>query len=101
MGDVFSRPLLLWGGVRDVLTGPDTAIDEPRRTTILGKEDVPTKARPLLKKTLSIDWLGQTIASLCWIGSVLSYGLNSSGDWLQLFAATSWLLANITAVKND
>ena len=51
------------------------------------------------KKLFCVEWLGQTIASLCWIGSVLTYGINSSGDWLQLFAASSWLLANIaTAV---
>jgi len=87
--------------VRDVLTGPDTAIDERRRTTTLGEEDVPNEARPLLKKTLSIGWLGQTIASLCWIGSVLTYGIKSSGDWLQLFAAASWLLANISTIRND
>ena len=47
------------------------------------------------KKTFCIEWLGQTIASLCWIGSVLTYGINSGGDWLQLCAASAWLMANI------
>ena len=36
-----------------------------------------------LKRVLSIEWLGQTAASICWICSVLAYGINSSGDWLQ------------------
>ena len=50
------------------------------------------------KKTFCVEWLGQTIASLCWIGSVLTYGINSSGDWLQLVAGASWLMANIAAL---
>ncbi len=50
-----------------------------------------------LTRVLRIEWLGQTVASLCWIASVLAYGISSSGDWLQLCAASSWLLANIVA----
>ena len=50
-----------------------------------------------LIRVLRIEWLGQTVASICWIGSVLAYGISSSGDWLQLCAASSWLLANIAA----
>ncbi|MCP4191668.1 MAG: hypothetical protein GY768_13680 [Planctomycetaceae bacterium] len=50
-----------------------------------------------LERVLRIEWLGQTVASICWIASVLTYGISSSGDWLQLFAASSWLLANIAA----
>ena len=46
----------------------------------------------------SIAWLGQTAASVCWIGSMLNYGIISSGDWLQLLAASAWLLANIAAI---
>ncbi|MEO1526152.1 MAG: hypothetical protein AAFX06_12000 [Planctomycetota bacterium] len=49
---------------------------------------------------LQIDWLGQTVASLCWIASVMAYGISSSGDWLQLAAASSWLVANIAAILN-
>jgi hypothetical protein len=30
--------------------------------------------------------------------SVLAYGINSTGDWLQLCAASAWLLANIASV---
>ena len=48
-------------------------------------------------KLRSISWLGQTVASLCWIGSMLTYGIESGGDWLQLCAASAWLLANIAA----
>ena len=48
-------------------------------------------------KALNIKWLGQTAASLCWIASVLAYGISAAGDWLQLSAASAWLLANIAA----
>ena len=51
-----------------------------------------------MQKILSIEWLGQTIASLCWIVSVFTYGLTVTGDWLQLIAASAWLLANLAAV---
>ena len=44
------------------------------------------------------EWLGQIAASLCWIASVLSYGITSNGDWLQLAAACCWLLANVASV---
>ncbi|MAH09472.1 MAG: hypothetical protein CL961_07375 [Euryarchaeota archaeon] len=58
-----------------------------------------------LKKMFSLEWLGQTIASLCWIVSVFVYGyagsdelIMSTGDWLQLMAASCWFLSNISAV---
>ena len=51
-----------------------------------------------LARALRIEWLGQTAASVCWISSVLFYGLNSTGDWLQLCAASSWLAANIAVI---
>ena len=54
--------------------------------------------RSRLARVRSIEWLGQTAASVCWIGSMLTYGIRSSGDWLQLFAASAWLLANIAAI---
>ena len=54
--------------------------------------------RGRLARALRIEWLGQTVASLCWIASVLAYGISSSGDWLQLCAASAWLLANVAAV---
>lgn len=54
--------------------------------------------RSRLNKALRVEWLGQTVASLCWIASVFSYGISSSGDWLQLAAASAWLVANIATL---
>ena len=54
--------------------------------------------RSRIARALRVEWLGQTTASVCWIGSVLVYGISSSGDWLQLFAASAWLLANIATI---
>ena len=52
----------------------------------------------------SLEWLGQTIASLCWIISVFVYGYSdgnglqmSNADWLQLAAASSWMVSNIAS----
>ena len=50
-------------------------------------------------KALSVEWLGQTVASLCWIASVFVYGITSNGDWLQLIAGVSWFVANIASLK--
>ncbi len=51
------------------------------------------------KRSLRLDWYGQTAASLCWIASVFTYGIDGAGDLLQLVAASAWLAANIyTAV---
>ena len=52
-------------------------------------------------KVIRAEWLGQTLASICWISSVFLYGLNSTGDYLQLFAALFWLFANIAGLKSD
>ena len=96
-----------------MLTGNDAATAEqapaaPSRepnVTCEASTHMPSNAvQTRLERVLRIEWLGQTVASVCWIGSVLSYGISSSGDWLQLFAASSWLLANIAAavtVKAD
>lgn len=51
-----------------------------------------------MARVLRVEWLGQTLASLCWIVSVFAYGVTSAGDYLQLFAASAWLLANIAVV---
>ena len=51
-----------------------------------------------LEKMRSFEWLGQTIASICWIASVFVYGEWGTGDWLQLTAASSWLLSNIASI---
>ena len=54
--------------------------------------------RSRIERALRVEWLGQTAASVCWIASVLTYGISSNGDWLQLFAASAWLLANIATI---
>ena len=58
-------------------------------------------SRPIetrLSKMMSFEWIGQPLASLCWIISVFVYGISSTGDWLQLMAASSWMLSNIASV---
>ena len=50
------------------------------------------------EKMLGLEWIGQTIASICWIISVFVYATWGTGDWLQLIAASSWLLSNIASV---
>ncbi len=52
-------------------------------------------------RAIRFEWLGQTIASLCWIISVFAYGVSAPGDWLQLIAASAWLLANIAAIATN
>ncbi|MEM7078455.1 MAG: hypothetical protein AAF513_07500 [Pseudomonadota bacterium] len=42
--------------------------------------------------------LGQTLASLFWIASAMSYGIATTGDWLQLCAASAWFVSNVYAV---
>lgn len=54
--------------------------------------------RGRLARALRVEWLGQTAASLFWIVSVFVYGISSTGDWLQLCAASAWLLANIATI---
>jgi len=55
-----------------------------------------------LEKMRTFEWLGQTAASLCWITSVFVYqsdvSLWGNGDWLQLLAASCWMLSNIASV---
>ena len=51
-----------------------------------------------ISKMMSLEWLGQTVASGTWIVSVFVYGLSSTGDYLQLVAASSWMLSNIASV---
>lgn len=57
-----------------------------------------------LEKMKTFEWLGQTLASLCWIISVFVYGFAngdslemSTGDWLQLAAASCWMVSNIAS----
>ena len=53
---------------------------------------------PLVYRMLRLEWLGQTVASLCWIVSVFLYGIDSMPDVLQLVAASSWLVANVASL---
>ena len=53
---------------------------------------------PLVSRILRLGWLGQTVASLCWIVSVFLYGIERPADVLQLVAASSWLVANVAAL---
>lgn len=53
-----------------------------------------------LERVLRVEWLGQTVASLCWIVSVFVYGVSELGDWLQLAAASAWLVANVAAIAS-
>ncbi len=45
-----------------------------------------------------LSWIGQMIASLCWIVSVFAYGVTSVGDGMQLVAASAWFIANVAAL---
>ena len=53
---------------------------------------------PLVSRMLRLGWLGQTVASLCWIVSVFLYGIERAADVLQLVAASSWLVANFASL---
>jgi hypothetical protein len=52
------------------------------------------KARRNLVFCFAARVAGQTAASLFWIGSVFSYGIEVTGDYLQICAAFAWLLAS-------
>ena len=69
-------------------------VDAPRRESVVRRGFGASPASRFLK----LEWLGQTIASLCWIASVFAYGITSPGDWLQLIAASCWLIANVTVI---
>ena len=53
---------------------------------------------PLVSRMLRLEWLGQTVASLCWIVSVFLYGIEKAADVLQLAAASSWMVANVASL---
>ena len=59
---------------------------------------MPNPPVPLISRMLRLEWLGQTVASLCWIVSVFLYGIEKAADVLQLVAASSWLVANVASV---
>ena len=89
MGHVSRRFVLLWPGVLNLLND-----NEDSNNTASQKNNSQTR----MGKMMSIEWLGQTIASGSWIVSVFVYGLVSTGDYLQLVAASSWMLSNIASV---
>ena len=64
-------------------------------------ERIDESAKGIRGKALTAEWLGQTAASLLWIASVFTYGISSIGDWLQLLAASAWLVANIASLTNS
>lgn len=49
-------------------------------------------------KKQHLDWAGQMAASLFWTISVFVYGIEGTGDILQLCAALSWFVANLAAL---
>ena len=53
---------------------------------------------PPVYRMLRLEWLGQTVASLCWIVSVFLYGIEKAADVLQLAAASSWMVANVASL---
>ena len=86
---------MLWSGVFNLLTGNDDSNND---------EVGGMSTSPRISKMMSFEWLGQTLASMCWIVSVFVYetdvNLWSNGDWLQLAAASSWMMSNIASVVN-
>ena len=75
------------------LSGATSTVTDAKEKTGNG---IPIPDR--IARVLRIVWLGQTVASVCWICSVFAYGISSIGDWLQLLAASAWLVANVAAV---
>ncbi len=57
--------------------------------------------KSMINKMLRPDYLGQTLASLCWVFSVFIYGISGLGDWLQLAAAMFWFAANMWSLRAD
>ena len=69
---------------------------------LLMKTSAPTKVNQpdsAITRTRRPEWIGQTLASICWALSLFFYGLNSAGDWLQLAAASSWLTASLLVLR--
>ena len=70
----------------------------------MSNENTPELKPSKLRKALRVEWLGQTAASVLWITGMLVSGLKSTGDVLQICAASAWFIANIaslTAVESD
>ncbi|MEM7233643.1 MAG: hypothetical protein AAF517_15820 [Planctomycetota bacterium] len=80
------------GAAGQISTAP---ANEPERAN---ESAVSAPIRSRWSRALRVEWLGQTIASLCWIVSMFFYGVTSVGDGLQLTAASAWLVANIASL---
>lgn len=79
-----------------VLPAGDAIVTSDAGATVTASD----RGHSRLARAMRIEWLGQTVASLCWIASVFTYGIGSSGDWLQLCAASAWLVANIASIAS-
>ena len=73
-------------------------LSESANSDLSDRGAISGKHQTRMKKIMTIGWLGQTVASLCWILSVFAYGISTTGDWLQLFAASSWMMSNIATI---
>ena len=91
-----------------MLTGHEEQTAESRPAISPNRNNRPSRASQSATATvaaegawarmLRIEWLGQTAASLCWLASVLAYGVGSYGDGLQLAAASAWFVANVASI---
>ena len=59
-----------------------------------------SKTNNTTRRAFNVEWLGQMMASVLWALSVFVYGINSTGDVLQLCAALAWMIANVAALMN-
>ena len=73
----------------------------PNSSASLNVSEKFNKPFGMVQKMLRMEWFGQTVASTCWIISVFVYGISSPGDWLQLAAASSWLVANFASLFSE
>ncbi|MEM1181738.1 MAG: hypothetical protein AAGM22_25565 [Acidobacteriota bacterium] len=76
-------------------------ITEDHQSPTTAEAPGPILKQSRLQRALRVEWLGQTVASLCWIVSMMVYGVSSTGDWLQLAAASAWLVANLAVIASD
>ena len=51
-----------------------------------------------LERMKSLEWLGQTIASHVGFSVFVYADGNFNRDWLQLAAASSWMVSNIASI---
>ena len=69
------------------------------------QEEVSSSSIKKIQPRLLLAWLGQTVASLSWVVSVVLYEAEagetwSHGDRLQMTAACAWLASNILALPD-